>query len=64
MIFVDANILLEVIQKRANAQTCERFLGNTEDKAISTLILDLVMYFVERDKLPWESVKNFLQSFI
>ncbi len=63
MIFVDANVLLEVIQKRIHAKTCEQFLSNDEDKAISTLTLDLVMYFVERDKLPWKPIKSFLESF-
>ncbi len=63
MIFVDANVLLEVIQKRTRAKACEQFLSNDKNKAISTLTLDLVMYFVERDKLPWESVKSFLESF-
>lgn len=63
MTFVDANILLEVIQKRTRARACEQFLGNDRAKAISTLTLDLVMYFIERDKLPWEPVKDFLESF-
>ncbi len=63
MIFVDANVLLEVIQKQTRAKACEQFLSNDKNKAISTLTLDLVMYFVERDKLPWESVKSFLESF-
>lgn len=63
MICVDANILLEVIQKRVRAKACSQFLSNNEDKAISTLTLDLVMYFAERDKLPWEPIKNFLESF-
>jgi len=63
MIFVDANVVLEVIQKRAHADNCERMLRNREEKAISTLTLDLVMYFIERDKMPWESIKVFLESF-
>jgi predicted nucleic acid-binding protein len=63
MIFVDADVLLEVIQKRTRVKECERFLSNDKNKAISVLSLDLVMYFVERDKLPWEPVKNFLESF-
>ena len=63
MTFVDANILLEVILQRTHAASCENFLGNAEDKAISTLTLDLVMYFIERDKLPWVPVKQFLESF-
>ncbi len=63
MIFVDANVLLEVIQKRIHADICEQYLSNNKEKAISTLTLDLVMYFVERDKLPWQSVKTFLESF-
>ncbi len=64
MTFVDANVLLEVILRRARATVCEDFLNSDEDKAISTLTLDLVMYFVERDKLPWEPVKAFLGSFV
>lgn len=63
MIFVDANVILEVIQKRTRAKECEQFLRNDKNKAISVLTLDLVMYFIERDKLPWEPVKNFLESF-
>jgi predicted nucleic acid-binding protein len=63
MIFVDANVLLEVIQKRTRTKECEYFLSNNENKAISILTLDLIMYFIERDKLPWEPIKRFLESF-
>ncbi len=63
MTLVDANILLEVIQQRKYAAVCESFLSNNEDKAISILTLDLIMYFVERDKLEWEPIKAFLESF-
>src|SRR5579863_2408560 len=64
MIFVDANIIIEVIEKRAHVVTCERMLRNADEKAISILTLDLVMYFIERDKIPWEPVKTFLESFV
>ncbi|MEI9913608.1 MAG: PIN domain-containing protein [Candidatus Saccharibacteria bacterium] len=63
MILIDANVLLEVILRRAHAKACEQLLINDKNKAISTLTLDLVMYFVERDKLEWEPVKVFLESF-
>lgn len=63
MLFVDVSVLMEVIQKRAHLKICEQFLSNDKNKAISTLSLDLVMYFVERDKLAWEPVKGFLESF-
>lgn len=63
MIFVDANVMLEVIEKRAHADACERMLRNSEEKAISLLTLDLVMYFLEKDKIAWEPVKAFLESF-
>lgn len=63
MIFVDANVLLEVIQKRARLKACEQLLSNDKSKAVSTLTLDLVMYFVEKDKLAWEPAKDFLESF-
>ena len=64
MIFVDANVLMEVIEKRRHAAVCERLLTNEQDKAISLLTLDLVLYFVERDKLAWEPVRTFLESFV
>ena len=64
MILVDANVLLEVIQKRTRAKECEEFLSNDKNKAISILSLDLIMCFVKRDKLPWEPAKKFLESFI
>ncbi len=63
MTFVDVNILLEVIQKRTRAKACEQFLVNDRAKAISTLTIDLVMYFIERDRLAWEPIKDFLGSF-
>ncbi|MGH7234088.1 MAG: type II toxin-antitoxin system VapC family toxin [Candidatus Saccharimonadales bacterium] len=63
MTFVDANVLLEVILRRTRAATCEDFLSNNENKAISTLSLDLVMYFIERDNLAWKPIKTFLESF-
>lgn len=64
MIGVDANVLLEVILNRTRAADCEAILANEEDKAISVLTLDLVLYFAERDKLPLGPIKDFLQSFI
>jgi septum formation topological specificity factor MinE len=41
MIFVDANVLLEVIQKRVRARKCELILSNDKDKAISILRVSL-----------------------
>jgi predicted nucleic acid-binding protein len=64
MTFVDANVLLEIILKRLRAETCKLFLSNNEDKAISTVTLDLIMYFVERDKLDWKPIKTFIENFI
>jgi predicted nucleic acid-binding protein len=64
MICIDANVLLEIIEKRSRARACERFLDIQEaDKAISMLTLDLVFYFVEKDKLEWAPAKTFLDSF-
>lgn len=63
MVFVDANVVLEVIERRTHADACEKMLRNSEEKAISLLTLDLVMYFLERDKIAWEPVRVFLESF-
>lgn len=54
---------LEIILKRTRALTCEQLLSNREDKAISLLTIDLVMYFVEIDKLAGLPVKVFLGNF-
>ena len=64
MIFIDANVLLEVILRRRHAKACEDLLIKDESKAISILSIDLVMYFLERNKLKWSPVKKFLESFI
>lgn len=63
MIFIDANVLLEIILKRGRSKACEQLLTNDKNKAISTLAVDLVMYFVEKYKLEREPVKIFLESF-
>jgi predicted nucleic acid-binding protein len=64
MICVDANIVLEIIEKRKNAEICERFLTTVAgERAISILTLDIVMYFVEKDKIVPAPAKAFLESF-
>jgi predicted nucleic acid-binding protein len=61
----DANILLEVILERKNEHICrEMILTNKEDSCISLLTLDIVMYYVEREKVQVESVEEFLGTFI
>ena len=64
MICVDANVVLELVQRRHRAAACEQFLSGVQDAAISTLTLDVVMYFVERDKLDTERIRQFLDNFL
>jgi predicted nucleic acid-binding protein len=64
MIFIDANVVLEVIEKRAHVDACEQMLRNSEEKSISILSLDLVMYFLEKDKIALEPARGFLESFV
>lgn len=64
MLFVDANVLLEIILRRKNAAACEKLLKEHAKNAISVLTLDLVMYFTEKHGLPWLPIKSFLDSFI
>ena len=52
------------IEKRAHVDACKRILRNGEEKAISILSLDLVVYFLEKDKISLEPAKGFLESFV
>lgn len=64
MICLDANVLLEIIADRTNAQACRSFIGNTDKELVTTMLsVDLVFYFVEAKKLQREPAEAFLRKF-
>jgi len=64
MICLDANVALEVVLKRLRYKACEQFLDTSEEeKALSTLTLDLVMFFAEKNKAGLKPIKAFLDGF-
>lgn len=65
MICFDANVLIEIILERKNAAVCREYIKLAkEDMAITTLSLDLIMYYAERNKLDLRSIEQFVRLFI
>lgn len=64
MICVDANVLLEVILIRDRTAQCEEYLERIMDNvAVTALTVDIVMYYAERHKLSWQTVKAYLDNY-
>src|SRR5260370_93884 len=68
MICFDANTIIEIILKRKRVEACrttiETAQASGEDLAITTLSLDLVMYYAEAKKLNLKEVEKFLRLFV
>ena len=65
MICVDANVIIDILLSRKNAAACETYLTTaSETLAITTLTLDLVTYYAERQKLILTQVQQFLTTFV
>lgn len=65
MICFDANVLIEIIVQRKNAQACRDYINSSkEDMATTMLSVDLVMYYTESNKLDVTPVEQFLRQFI
>jgi predicted nucleic acid-binding protein len=64
-IYLDANILLEILFKRARHPQVEKLLSSMENVQFcaSVLSIDLVMYFVELDKKPKDVARQFLRKY-
>lgn len=64
MVCLDANVMLEIVEKRAGWQACRNYLADlTDDLAITMLTVHLMMYFAEKDRLDWRAVKAFLERY-
>lgn len=65
MIFLDANILLEMlIAGRAKKETVYKWMEeNAEDFCVSMLSVHLVLYFGFKDKLSVSEIKTFLADY-
>lgn len=66
MLCIDANVILEVVEKRTRSETCQNFLeaATTGNKTTTMLTVDLVMYFAEKNRLDLKLVKKYLDGFI
>lgn len=65
MTCLDANVLIEVILGRKKATICRDFIHKaTDDLAITTLSLDLVMYYAQKNKLNLKPIEQFLRTFL
>lgn len=64
-VFLDANILLEILFRRARYNKTVEVLGNMQDVrfCISVLSADLVMYFVETEKQSKDKAWAFLRHY-
>jgi predicted nucleic acid-binding protein len=64
MICIDANVLIEIILGRKNAEICRKYIdSHKEDMATTVLSLDIVMYYTESNKLSLRPVEHFLRLF-
>jgi len=61
MIILDANIILDYLLKRRNLDSLD-FL-ETEILAITPTTLHIVYYFTEKNRTPFNIVKNYLNKF-
>ncbi|MBI2009257.1 PIN domain-containing protein [Candidatus Saccharibacteria bacterium] len=65
MICLDANVLIEIVLGRKNAEVCQAYLDSArEDLAITLLSLDLAMYYAEAHKLAFQPIEQFMRLFI
>lgn len=63
-VFIDTNILLEVIFVRNNYKICRKLiLDNYKKSYISALSIHICNYFIEKYKLNLEDYKEFFNSF-
>lgn len=62
-LFLDTNILLEILFQRDQEERCIQILQNFEDLYISSTSLVTVYYFCEKYNFDLEVLENFLMSF-
>jgi len=65
-VFLDANILLELLFKRKRYNEVVQILSNMPDAQFYTSVLsaDLVMYFVEAENQPKDLAWDFIDNYI
>lgn len=64
MVYVDANVILEVLLNRALASDCSKYIDESkQDVAISLLTLSIVMYVLEKDKIGLSQKEYYLRQF-
>jgi predicted nucleic acid-binding protein len=60
MFFLDANIVLEILFKRENANFCIEVCKEQESLFISSTSLHTIYYYAEKAKIDLDIVKNML----
>lgn len=64
MTCLDANILIEIIDKRSKQGLCRHYINSTSGLATTMLSVDLVMYYANKHKIDLSFTKGFLRQFI
>jgi PIN domain. len=64
-VYLDANILLEILFHRARYDKVVELLGSIDEVqfCVSVLTIDLVMYFVEIEKQPKDKAWEFIEKY-
>ena len=63
MVFLDANIILELILERQKFQAVENIIRATDDHAISMLTVHLIMYFGIKNGVNAETLYGFIGGY-
>src|ERR1039458_9446080 len=64
-VFLDANVLLEILLNRARAAKCESLIRDPSNEyAISALTVHIVWYMAERNRLQTEQIDELLSVWI
>jgi predicted nucleic acid-binding protein len=65
MICLDANIVLELLLNRKQAQACQEYIASTDDEiAITVLSISISMYYAEGKRLDLLEVERLLRDFV
>ena len=64
MVFLDANIVLELLLQRKKCSEVYNLIKINENICISILTVHLVYYFGGKDGIPENEIDNFLDSVI
>ncbi len=64
MLFLDANIILEILFKREKSEFCINICKEYESLAISPTSLHIIYYYAEKAKIDLEFLEEMLEDFV